>query len=302
MTAKKSKISPSNSWQNRPRPVVFGDSLADIGNAVDPLTGQSLRQSDGLVLVEALLEDFGIAADSSIPSFFGAPPTGFKSPLNYAFVGATTGEDGSEAIGLGGEPIGLLAQVERFRVANNEKNAKKDRMEQDAVIAAGANDLFEFLDRVARGTANPTDPATITGLIQTITMNTIQAARSLDDLFDDVVILPSPPLRTTPLLQGFESRFPGIGNLADFIAGNVYAGLKKEFDTGERATDDVFVVDSFRVFGESISAYAADQGGTAGFWFNLVHPSSLANENYLSDRIAAQLIAESSVHPGFSFA
>ncbi len=101
MTAKKLKVSPSNSWQNRSRLVVFGDSLADIGNAVDPLTGQSLRQSDGLVLVEALLEDFGIAADSSIPAFFGTPPTGFKSPLNYAFVGATTGEDGSEAVGLG---------------------------------------------------------------------------------------------------------------------------------------------------------------------------------------------------------
>ena len=158
MTAKKLKVSPSNSWQNRSRLVVFGDSLADIGNAVDPLTGQSLRQSDGLVLVEALLEDFGIAADSSIPAFFGTPPTGFKSPLNYAFVGATTGEDGSEAVGLGGVPIGLLAQVERFQAANSGRNANKDRKGQDAVIAAGANDLFEFFDKVVKGTADPTIP------------------------------------------------------------------------------------------------------------------------------------------------
>ncbi len=200
MTAKKLKVSPSNSWQNRSRLVVFGDSLADIGNAVDPLTGQSLRQSDGLVLVEALLEDFGIAADSSIPAFFGTPPTGFKSPLNYAFVGATTGEDGSEAVGLGGVPIGLLAQVERFQAANSGRNANKDRKGQDAVIAVGANDLFEFFDKVVKGTADP-NPATITALIHTITGQTIEAARTLDDLFDDVVILPSPPLSTTPLLR-----------------------------------------------------------------------------------------------------
>ncbi len=170
------------------------------------------------------------------------------------------------------------------------------------MIAAGANDLFEFFDKVVKGTADPTDPATITALIQTITGQTIEAARTLDDLFDDVVILPSPPLSTTPLLQRFEAVFPGIGTLADSIAGSVFAGLKNEFDTGARARDDVFVVDSFRVFEEAISSFAADQGGTEGFWFNLVHPSSLANADYLSDGIAAQLIAESSVNPGFSFA
>ena len=91
--------------------------------------------------------------------------------------------------------------------------------------------------------------------------------------------------------------FPGIGTLADSIAGAVFAGLKNEFDTGARARDDVFVVDSFRVFEEAISSFAADQGGTEGFWFNLVHPSSLANADYLSDGIAAQLLAESSVNP-----
>ncbi len=93
-----------------------------------------------------------------------------------------------------------------------------------------------------------------------------------------------------------------IGTLSDSIARNVFEGLKNEFDTGARARDDVFVVDSFRVFEEAISSFPADQGGTEGFWFNLVHPSSLANADYLSDGIAAQLIAESSVNPGFSFA
>jgi len=154
---------------------------------------------------------------------------------------------------------------------------------------------------VALGQANPRNPQVLAQLIDTITGQTIQAAKTLDDYFDDVIILPSPPLSRTPLLQAIDPSSRGLGALADFLAMMVFNGLKNEFDNGASARDDIFVVDSFKVFDTATAHFIKDKGSIDGFWFNLVHPSSLANTDYLSDAIADQLNVENSLNPRFSF-
>lgn len=285
--------------------MVFGDSLADNGNAIAP-DGTLLRKSDGLVLSEALLEDFGISPESTRTAFQDQPPRDdFRFSLNYAFVGATSGVDGSEARGveLGGVPVGLQSQVERFLADSPPGAGKKARLTQDALVFVGANDIFEFLDRIATGQISPVDISSESGrLIDTITGQIIDAAHTLDAEFDDVVIVSSPPLSLTPLLQGLESFFPGIGDLADGIAAAVNQRLKFEFDLGPHASDDILVVDASSAFNNSIEDYIDRYGTLQGFWFDGVHPSSLASTDFLSDAIAAQILEENLMNPNFDFA
>jgi hypothetical protein len=284
--------------------VVFGDSLADNGNATEP-DGTPLRKSDGLVLSEAVLEDFGIPAESTRTAFNGSPPAGFRFSLNYAFVGATSGVDGSEARGvdLGGVPVGLQSQVERFLADSPRGALKKARLQEDALVFVGANDVFEFLDRIATGQIGPMDiPAQSLQLIDTITGQISDAARTLDAQFDDVVIASSPPLSQTPLLQGLEPLVPGVGGLADGIATAVNQALKIEFDLGRNAVDDIFVVDAIGVFNQSIEGYENQFGTLDGFWFDEVHPSSLASTDFLSDAIASEIRMENLMNPNFEFA
>lgn len=275
---------------------LLGDSLLDTGNldalldfiGIDPFPAPVYSEgkaSNGLVLGEAIVAQFGIAPES-IELGFRLLPTLAVDPLeqsvNYAVAGAAAGAVGAAGNGLQLLPVGLQTQVEilaldlvtagALLVPANER--------PDLILSAGSNDVLEALvdlpalADILFSPETDDDTAFMQTLVSQIVGDIQQAIARLDGLVDDVVILGIPPLGDTPFAIQMDSQvdellvgdFAGVtaAFLTDTVAA-INAELAQTYD-GDRADEQPLAqtIDDLLGTGTSILFDAIDAVLTGG--------------------------------------
>ncbi|HBB36211.1 MAG TPA: GDSL family lipase, partial [Cyanobacteria bacterium UBA9273] len=186
----------------------FGDSLSDPGNVFNTTSGNiptapysEGRFSNGPIWVEELADSLGLN-----PTLVTTPGTNSQEGINFAYGGATTGQDNtiSQIPGFPFPPLpGLEQQIQTF-IQTLPKEDPNTLPQADAkalyILWAGANDYLP-----TQSTFTP---------FQTPTKPIQNISTAVTSLFDvgarNIMVLNLPDLGNNPLVLGLNQQFPGL--------------------------------------------------------------------------------------------
>ena len=263
--------------------ILFGASLMDSGN--------SSHATDKFVLGEHIAKKLG-AKRNEIKLLKELSNTTKKNGKvhNYAHGGAHSGEDPYIIINDSIVPTGLSSQVDRF---TQNKDFYKNIGDVDAIVSAGANDILDaieegILDAALKTKGKKDDRKLIKAAVNSISGNLKQNIDRLTGIIDQVAVLNSFPLESTPLIQ------EKINQLDRFEATRlnkalkrISLGLSKKLNRHFRNNASVALAD-IQLLWERVEKPS---------FIDAVHPSSRTSSK-LADLIVSTIEAEL---PGLGF-
>jgi phospholipase/lecithinase/hemolysin len=202
----------------------FGDSLSDTGNvygfskAQSPLTPfppqpfySRGRFSNGSIWVDYLAKDLRIKQKTFAKTVLSGNGSIPKDGINFAFGGATTGNDN-----LGGESfLGLGEQIGAYANLLGDRSADADGL---YTIWAGSNDYFKLLS------SSPSAQDISFQISQTVDNLSASITTLADKGARNIVVFNLPPLGNTPLGASLPGIEPDKLNTLAAIHNEVLAG------------------------------------------------------------------------------
>lgn len=190
----------------------FGDSLSDQGNVYafsklqSPLTPfppkpfyKKGRFSNGSIWVDYVAKDLGIKQKTLAKTVLSGNGSIPKGGINFAFGGATTGNDN-----LGGESfLGLGEQIGAYTNLLGDQNADSEAL---YTIWAGTNDYVKLLS------SSPSAQDISSQISQTVDNLSASITTLADKGARNIVVFNLPNLGDTPLARSLPGVEPGVLN------------------------------------------------------------------------------------------
>ena len=263
--------------------ILFGASLIDSGNIS--------HATDKFVLGEHIATKLGAKRNEiKLVSALSTTSARDGKVHNYAHGGAHSGEDPYITINDSIAPIGLSAQVDRF-IQN--KKFYKDIEDINAVVSAGSNDILDaieegVLDAALETKSKRDDREIIKTAVNSISGNLKQNVDRLTGIIDQVAVLNSFPLDSTPLIQEKINRLDRFeATRLNKALEKISLGLSKKLNRHFRNNASVALVD-IQILWERVKKPS---------FIDAVHPSSRTSSK-LADLIVSSMEAEL---PGLGF-
>jgi len=274
--------------------VVFGDSLSDSGNNTLVIGSNPGQIITGNTYVPSQTYGSGVYSNGPVWATDAAAKLGvplapsLAGGTNYAYGGATTGQDGSN----GGFPPSLLTQANQYLAANTvSANALY-------VIAGGGNDARAALNTIAACAGVCLGP--------TVAQTAAQYAANVGSIVDalqaggaqHIIVWNTPNLGLAPAVTA-----AGATDLGTFLAASMNAALAAELagETGVK-TFDIFGLGTAialnpGAFGltnvtDACGALPAANCSTYAYWDG-IHPTAAAHE-IIADAFVVAAIPETS--------
>jgi len=245
--------------------LILGDSLMDAGNVS--------RATDGLVLGEQIaIEMGGDPEDVQLFPLEDLPRPGSAQLHNYAHGGAQSG----------------FRFKQQVRAVRRQAEVYQSLHDVDLLISAGANDVLDQLEpggafmAVLETEDRRDDRRLMRRNAKQIARNLRRGVDRLTGLVDEVVVIGSFPLSSTPELQSMAAELdPGAFDRLIEIVDGIGAKVQRKLER-HVASDRSVVVLNLKAAWDRLEAPS---------FIDAVHPSSETNRQ-LAELIVPDLIAE----------